>query len=38
MLKGALTPHIQDCSLEIEYAHGEDDEFEMIDKANDIPV
>lgn len=38
MLKGALTPHIQDCSLEIEYAHEEDDDFEMIDKANDIPT
>ncbi|KAL2008240.1 hypothetical protein VTN00DRAFT_8222 [Thermoascus crustaceus] len=36
MLKGALTPHIQDCSLEIEYAHEEEDDFEMIDKANDI--
>ncbi|GAD94639.1 von Willebrand domain-containing protein [Paecilomyces variotii No. 5] len=39
MLKGALTPHIYDFSLEVEYAaEDNDDDFEMVDAANTIPM
>ncbi|KAJ9293738.1 hypothetical protein DTO271G3_7620 [Paecilomyces variotii] len=39
MLKGALTPHIKDFSLEVEYAAVDnDDDFEMVDAANTIPM
>lgn len=34
MLRGALTPHITDYSLEVKYAK-EDDDFEVIDKVTD---
>jgi hypothetical protein len=38
MLKGALTPHITDYTLEVTYGQGEspsgDDDFEMIDSAS----
>ncbi|RDL38783.1 uncharacterized protein BP5553_03123 [Venustampulla echinocandica] len=34
MLRGALSPHITDYSLEVKYEH-EDDEFEVIDKVTD---
>ncbi|RWQ99385.1 von Willebrand domain-containing protein [Paecilomyces variotii] len=39
MLKGALSPHINDLSLEVEYAAVDsDDDFEMVDAANTIPM
>ncbi|KAL1877688.1 hypothetical protein Plec18167_004654 [Paecilomyces lecythidis] len=39
MLKGALTPHVHDFSLEVEYAADDnDDDFEMVDAANTIPM
>ena len=37
MLKGALSPHIKDYTLEVEYDEA-DDEYEMIEKSNDIPA
>ena len=35
MLKGALTPHVTDYTLEVKYDEEEDDGFEMIDKVTD---
>lgn len=37
MLKGALTPHIHDYTFEVEYDEA-DDEYDIIEKTNDIPV
>ncbi|KAJ5586845.1 uncharacterized protein N7459_002610 [Penicillium hispanicum] len=33
MLKGALTPHIYDCKLQVEYEPKEDDDFEVLSEA-----
>ncbi|KAK2808681.1 hypothetical protein FQN50_004546 [Emmonsiellopsis sp. PD_5] len=38
MLKGALTPHIKDYTVEIVYEGDGDEDFEIIDKANEIPT
>lgn len=38
MLKGALTPHVKDYTLEIEYDGSDDDEYEIVEKSNDIPL
>ena len=38
MLKGALTPHIKGYTLEVEYDEADDDEYEIIEKSNDIPT
>ncbi|OAA55113.1 von Willebrand domain containing protein [Cordyceps fumosorosea ARSEF 2679] len=41
MLKGALTPHVNDYSLEIKYEKGEDDdddEFELVEKVNECTI
>jgi hypothetical protein len=38
MLKGALTPHIKDYTLEIEYDQADDDDYEIVEKSNDIPT
>ncbi|KAK2783094.1 hypothetical protein FQN52_000435 [Onygenales sp. PD_12] len=38
MLKGALTPHIKDYTVEIIYEGDGDEDFEIIDKANEIPT
>ncbi|MCJ1332066.1 hypothetical protein MMC10_008758 [Thelotrema lepadinum] len=35
MLRGALSPHISDYSLEIKYSADDDDNFEVIDKVSD---
>ena len=35
MLKGALTPHVTDYTLEVKYDEEEDDGFEMIDGVTD---
>ena len=36
MLKGALSPHISDCSLEIKYEKEDsDDDFELVEKVSD---
>ncbi|KAL1986107.1 hypothetical protein VTN96DRAFT_7004 [Rasamsonia emersonii] len=37
MLKGALTPHINDYTIEFEYSQEEQDDFEIIEQANTIP-
>lgn len=37
MLKGALSPHINDYTFEVTYGGDADDDFEMIDRASDIP-
>ncbi|WEW59125.1 hypothetical protein PRK78_004594 [Emydomyces testavorans] len=42
MLKGALTPHIKNYTLEVEYEkegdiHAENDDFEMAEKSDDHP-
>ncbi|OAA66382.1 von Willebrand domain containing protein [Akanthomyces lecanii RCEF 1005] len=38
MLKGALTPHINDYSLEIKYEKEDDDEFELVEKVSECTV
>lgn len=38
MLKAALTAHINDYSLDIKYAKADDDEFELVEKVNDVLV
>lgn len=38
MLKGALTPHVKDYTLEVEYDQAEDDEYDIVEKSNDIPT
>lgn len=38
MLKGALTPHVKDYLLEIEYDGSDDDEYEIVEKSNEIPL
>ncbi|CEJ89595.1 hypothetical protein VHEMI05431 [[Torrubiella] hemipterigena] len=38
MLKAALTAHINDYSLDIRYEKADDDEFELIEKVNDVLV
>ncbi|ATY62017.1 von Willebrand domain containing [Cordyceps militaris] len=38
MLKGALTPHVNDYSLEIKYEKGDDDEFELVEKVSACAV
>ncbi|PGH02151.1 hypothetical protein AJ80_08913 [Polytolypa hystricis UAMH7299] len=35
MLKGALTPHVTDYSIELEYEHDREDDYEMVDDANE---
>lgn len=35
MLKGALTPHVQNYKLEIKYDEERDDEFELVEKIED---
>ena len=35
MLRGALSPHINDYTLEIKYGADDDDDFEVIDKVSD---
>ncbi|KAI9881908.1 MAG: hypothetical protein M1823_006381 [Watsoniomyces obsoletus] len=35
MLKGALTPHISDYRLEVQYGDQADDDFEMVESATD---
>ncbi len=35
MLKGALTPHIEDYQLEVRYGDDADDDFEMVESATD---
>ena len=35
MLKGALTPHITDYRLEVQYRDDADDDFEMVESASD---
>ena len=35
MLKGALTPHISDYRLEVQYGAEADDDFEMVESATD---
>jgi hypothetical protein len=37
MLKGALTPHINDYTIEVEYGQEDEDDFEVIEQANAIP-
>ncbi|KAI9656926.1 MAG: hypothetical protein M1831_004474 [Alyxoria varia] len=34
MLKGALTPHLQDCELQVKY-HDDADDFEIIERMSD---
>jgi hypothetical protein len=35
MLRGALSPHITDYTLEIKYEKDDDDEFELVDKVTE---
>jgi hypothetical protein len=37
MLKGALTPHVKDYTIEIQYEGDSPDDFEIIEKSNEIP-
>lgn len=38
MLKGALTPHVNDYTLEVEYDEADDDEYDIVEKSNNIPA
>ncbi|OJD15441.1 hypothetical protein AJ78_04316 [Emergomyces pasteurianus Ep9510] len=38
MLKGALTPHIKDYTAEVVYENDGEDDFEIIEKPNEIPT
>ncbi|OAA34161.1 von Willebrand domain containing protein [Beauveria brongniartii RCEF 3172] len=38
MLKGALTPHVNDYSLEIKYEKDDDQEFELVEKVSECTV
>ncbi|QSS53924.1 von Willebrand domain-containing protein [Histoplasma capsulatum var. duboisii H88] len=38
MLKGALTPHIKDYTAELVYENGGEDDFEIIEKPNEVPA
>ncbi|PGH18356.1 hypothetical protein AJ79_00422 [Helicocarpus griseus UAMH5409] len=38
MLKGALTPHIKDYTAEVVYEKDGEDDFEIIEKSNEIPT
>ncbi|OAR02448.1 hypothetical protein LLEC1_05952, partial [Akanthomyces lecanii] len=38
MLKGALTPHVNDYSLEIKYEKEDDDDFELVEKISECTV
>ncbi|KAM3511248.1 hypothetical protein MY11210_005117 [Beauveria gryllotalpidicola] len=38
MLKGALTPHVNDYSLEIKYEKDDDEEFELVERVSECTV
>ncbi|KAJ6780158.1 hypothetical protein PWT90_01974 [Aphanocladium album] len=38
MLKGALTPHINDYNLEIKYEKENDEDFELVEKVSDCTI